>query len=251
MKRTFFLVAILIVTVSLVGCIGKKRYTQKAQEVSKLQKQLDDLDKREEALKSALESVETEKKQVVERAKQKEEAIEKLKKTQGNLLKELKKEIEQGEIKITQLEDKLTLKMVEQILFRSGNSDVTKEGKDVLTRIGKKLKEIKGNDFRIEGHTDNLPISKKLRDQFPTNWELSTSRATNVAKYLIYKAGLDPKNISVSGYADTRPIDSNATKEGRMKNRRIEIVLVPEDISVKKVELDKRPKEAVTAGLSK
>jgi chemotaxis protein MotB len=76
-----------------------------------------------------------------------------------------------------------------------------------------------------------VPISTKLQDRFQTNWELSTARATTVVRYLIDQGGVDREQLSAVGYADTRPVATNETDEGRSSNRRIEIVLYPKDLT--------------------
>ncbi|MDD5132799.1 MAG: flagellar motor protein MotB [bacterium] len=141
----------------------------------------------------------------------------------------MQSEIESGEIQITQLKDKLTVNMVDRILFNSGEAEVNKQGQETLEKVGAILRSIKDKQFRIEGHTDNKPISRELQAKYETNWELSAARATHVARYLLEKTGLDPKLVAITGYADTRPVADNAAPEGRAKNRRIEIVLVPLD----------------------
>ena len=92
------------------------------------------------------------------------------------------------------------------------------------------LNKITDKQIRIEGHTDNVPISSKLQDRFKTNWELSTARATTVVRYLIDHGGVDRQYLSAVGYADTHPLASNDTEEGRSSNRRIDIVLYPKDL---------------------
>src|SRR5207302_3845906 len=127
--------------------------------------------------------------------------------------------------------DKLTLNMVEKILFNSGQADVKESGKKILDSIASALKKIQDKDIRVEGYTDNVPLSPKLRDRFPTNWELSTARASNVVRYLEEKAGLDPSRLIAAGFGQYHPISSNDTDEGRAQNRRIDIVLVPHEVS--------------------
>lgn len=85
--------------------------------------------------------------------------------------------------------------------------------------------------IRIEGHTDNVPIGVKLREKFPTNWELSTARATNVVRFFIERGGVNRERLEAVGFADTRPVASNDTEDGRTDNRRIEILLYPRDLS--------------------
>ncbi|MCX7792811.1 MAG: OmpA family protein [Thermodesulfovibrionales bacterium] len=164
---------------------------------------------------------------------EKERAIAELKGTYNRLVAELQEEIKKGEIEVTQLRDKLTLSMVEKILFDSGSAEIKREGKKVLDRVFEILKNVKDRQINIEGHTDNVPISPRLAHRFPTNWELSTARATNVVRYL-QERGIDPSVLSATGYAEYRPVASNETEEGRAKNRRIEIVLVP--LELKKLE---------------
>ncbi len=169
-----------------------------------------------------------------ERAKaieEKEKAIAELTKTREKLTSELKEEIRKGEIAITQLKDRLSLNLVEKILFDSGSALVKKDGKKVLDRVAEILKKVQDKQIRIEGHTDNVPISARIKDKFPSNWELSTSRATNVVKYLQEK-GVDPKYLVAAGYSEYRSIALNDAPEGRAKNRRIEIVLTPYEAEV-------------------
>jgi chemotaxis protein MotB len=158
---------------------------------------------------------------------EKEREVSGLKSTYDNLMKELNKEIKAGQIAITQLKDRLSLSMVEKVLFDSGSADIKKDGEKVLDRVGRILKQVTDKQISIEGHTDNVPIGLKLQQKFPTNWELSTTRATNVARYLQEKAGLDPGFLIASGFSEYHPVESNDTEEGRAKNRRIEIVLTP------------------------
>lgn len=165
--------------------------------------------------------------------REKERAIEEAKKTQESLVKELTQEIQRGEIVITQLKGKLTLTLVEKILFDSGSADIKKDGKEVLDRVGAILKEVKDKQIRVEGHTDNVPISARLQSKFPTNWELSTARATNVVRYLTESGGIAPERLVAVGLSEWHPAAPNDTPEGRAKNRRIEIVLVPLETDIK------------------
>ena len=157
---------------------------------------------------------------------EKEKAVAELTQTREKLTSELKEEIRKGEIAITQLKDRLSLNLVEKILFDSGSALVKRAGKKVLDRVAEILKKVQDKQIRIEGHTDNVPISTRIIEKFPSNWELSTSRATNVVKYLQEK-GVDPKYLVAAGYSEYRAIAPNDAPEGRAKNRRIEIVLTP------------------------
>ncbi|MBI3012581.1 MAG: OmpA family protein, partial [Elusimicrobia bacterium] len=187
---------------------------------------LKDLDSNKNELQKRVADLVKEK-QEVEKIKTAE--VEKLKSTYDNLVQGMKKEIQQGSIQITQLKDKLTVSLVEKIVFNSGESEVNEQGKQILKRVADILKKVQDKQIRIEGHTDNIPIGGLLKDRFPTNWELSTARATSVARYLQDSGGIDPKILYAAGYGQHRPIADNLTSDGRSKNRRIEIALVPLD----------------------
>ncbi len=200
---------------------AKKDELSKA--ITDLRAKVSEKEQRIKELESEIARLSQEKQRVLE---EKEKAIAELKGTYNKLVNELQEEIKKGEIEVTQLRDKLTLSMVEKILFDSGSAEIKKEGKKVLDRVVEILKNVKDRQINIEGHTDNVPISPRLAQKFPTNWELSTARATNVVRYLQEK-GIDPALLSATGYAEYRPVSPNDTEEGRAKNRRIEIVLVP------------------------
>ena len=141
----------------------------------------------------------------------------------------LKAEIAAGEIKVTQLKGRLTVNMVDRILFDSGSAEVKPAGRKVLGRVGALLNQVLEKDIRIEGHTDNVPISEDLRARYPSNWELSTARATSVARYLQDHAKVDPKRLVAAGLGEWRPVAPNDKPESRALNRRIEIILAPRE----------------------
>ena len=158
--------------------------------------------------------------------KAKEDELAKAKKSYEDLEAGLKSEIQAGEVKVTQLQGRLTLQMVDKILFDSGSADIKSSGRKVLARLGKLLNDVPDKDLRIEGHTDNVPIKDELRAIYASNWELSTARATSVARYLQDAAKVDPSRLIAAGYGEYRPVAPNDKPETRALNRRIEIVLV-------------------------
>jgi chemotaxis protein MotB len=160
---------------------------------------------------------------------EKQEAIAGLKGAYDDLMEELKTEIKQGEIEIIRLRNRLSVSMVESILFDSGSAEIKPAGTRVLDRVAAILKRVPDKDIRVEGHTDNVPIGPRIRERFPTNWELSTARATNVVRYLQDKGGIEPSRLVAAGYSMYRAVATNETPEGKAKNRRIEIVLTPPD----------------------
>ncbi|MGE5632244.1 MAG: OmpA family protein [Caulobacteraceae bacterium] len=116
----------------------------------------------------------------------------------------------------------LLVRFLDNVLFDSGKADLTPNAKEIINKVAEILKQNDKN-IRIEGHTDNVPIKTS---RFPSNWELSTTRAVNVVKYLIEENGIEPKRLSASGYADQHPVDDNSTTEGRQKNRRVDMVIL-------------------------
>lgn len=205
----------------------KNRLTENNARITVLEQELAAKNKHINELKEVVDQLSQEKARALE---EKEKAIAGMKNTYENLLTELKHEIKQGEIQITQLRDKLTVNMVEKILFDSGSAVIKKNGKKVLDRVAEILKNVSNQQIKVEGHTDNVPIGPGLVDKFPTNWELSTARATTVVRYL-QERGVNPVFLSAEGYSEYRPVAPNDTDENKAKNRRIEIVLIPLDVN--------------------
>ena len=145
---------------------------------------------------------------------------QKLKTAQRGLVRALRPQIEKGDITIDLNNERLLINLASNYLFGSGHDEVTPEGVDALKRVGTVLKDYPEYKVAVEGHTDNMPIGGELKNKFPTNKELSESRAANAAKALA-KGGLGA--ATTTGYADTRPVEPNTTAAGRAKNRRIEV----------------------------
>jgi chemotaxis protein MotB len=160
--------------------------------------------------------------------KTKEEEVKSVSKTYENLMQEMKGEIAQGQVAITELKGKLTVDVLDKILFASGEAEVKPEGLAVLQRVIDILKNVKDKAIRIEGHTDNVKIGGALARKYATNWELSAARAINVTRYL-QKQGIDPALLASVAYGEYKPVADNSTSEGRAKNRRIAIILQPKD----------------------
>lgn len=156
-----------------------------------------------------------------------EARVAELKSTYDDLVGLMDAEIKRGEVTISELQGQLTVNMVDRILFDSGKADIKPGGLEVLRRVGGILKGAADKNIQVEGHTDNVPISPRLKETFPSNWELSTTRATTVLRFLQDSAGIDGSRLSATGFGQYRPQADNDTPEGRSQNRRIQIVLVP------------------------
>lgn len=161
-------------------------------------------------------------------ARAKEEQVKKVSSTYENLLEKMKTEIEKGQVTISELKGKLSVNMVDSILFDSGKAEVKKGGEEILDKVVAILKDVQDKAIRIEGHTDNVLISPSLQKRYPTNWELSAARAINVTRFL-QRQGIPTDRLAAVAYGEWKPVGDNATPEGRAKNRRIEINLVDRD----------------------
>jgi chemotaxis protein MotB len=156
--------------------------------------------------------------------KAREELAEKRLNTLKALLEKLKNVIEAGDLSVRIKRGKMVLELPSAVLFASGEAELSEKGQETLDKVAAVLKGIKGREFQVAGHTDNVPLSKD--NPFQTNWHLSTARAVSVVLYL-KQAGVRPKNLSAAGYAHLRPVASNKSAKGKARNRRIEIVLMP------------------------
>jgi chemotaxis protein MotB len=116
----------------------------------------------------------------------------------------------------------LVIRVPEAFFFKSGEASIRQEFTPILNALGKSLGKIP-NHIRIEGHTDSIPINNY---QFPSNWELSTTRATSIVRYLLANHSIPPGKISATGYGEFRPIAPNKNSEGRMQNRRVDVVVL-------------------------
>ena len=133
-------------------------------------------------------------------------------------------EIARQEISLRREPDGLVISLREVGFFESGSGQMKQASQPAFDRIADLLRK-RNCRLRIEGHSDNVPIHNA---QFASNWELSTSRATEIVRLLIVRDGFDPNHLSAAGYAEYRPLATNTTREGRSMNRRVDIVILSE-----------------------
>jgi chemotaxis protein MotB len=191
------------------------------QDAAEYRRRAADLD----AVREQLEEASAELQQTVA---EKEAELARLHSAQDELLSELEQEIADKQVQVERIRDQLRVEMVDEVLFDSGESALKPEGIAILGKIGGVLKKTEGRTIEVQGHTDNVPIRGALAQRFPTNWELSAARATNVVRFLQDEAGVDPTGLSAAARSEYQPRASNDTDEGRRQNRRIEILLGPE-----------------------
>jgi chemotaxis protein MotB len=158
-----------------------------------------------------------------------EKVIRLLDDTKKTIESSLKDQIAAKNIEVVETENQLKMILVDKILFESGSVDISEQGKSLLLIIAKSIKDSKSQNVIVEGHTDNQALTPRLRKRFPSNWELSTARAAAVVRFLHHSGHLSPNILTVQGHSFYRALASNDTEEGRRQNRRIEIILKPQN----------------------
>jgi len=188
-------------------------------ELSQLEKNKLELQKELAASQELLNSSEAQ----LETMRQIEAETKKRNEIYARFVSELQKMIDGGQLTVSIEKGRIVINLPENVLFKTGHSNVNPEGQEALKQIATVLKEFSDRSFQVEGHTDNVPIKSA---RYPSNWELSTARAMSVV-HLMIEEGVDAKNISAAGFGEFQPRADNETKEGRALNRRIEIIMLP------------------------
>lgn len=147
-----------------------------------------------------------------------------------NLEDEMRTDLESKDVTISKLQGKLTVTIVDRVMFDSGEAVLKPAGAAVMQKIATLLAAHPDLKIHVIGHTDNVPIRPTAQSRFASNWELSAARALAAVHNLI-GAGVDPRRVGAVGYGEFRPIADNATAEGRAKNRRIAITILPDELA--------------------
>lgn len=141
-----------------------------------------------------------------------------------DMLARFQKLIDAGRLRVEIIDGRMVVVLATDILFESGKADLSEAGKQALVEVGAVLADIPERIYQVEGHTDDVPIATQ---RFPSNWELGGARAITVVRTLA-EAGVAPQRLSAASYSEFRPVAGNDTDEGKARNRRIEIVVVPD-----------------------
>jgi chemotaxis protein MotB len=152
----------------------------------------------------------------------KDKAVQELKTKISNALLNFK----ENDITVKVKNGKVYVSLAEQLLFGSGSIEVDSKGVTALQQLAKAIKDQKDINIMVEGHTDNVPISKKTQ-YMSDNWDLSVMRATSITKILT-KAGVSPQQITASGRGEYVPLAANDSPQNKQKNRRTEIIITPD-----------------------
>jgi chemotaxis protein MotB len=141
---------------------------------------------------------------------------------------EMRADLESKDVTISKLQGKLTVNILDRVMFDSGEAILKPAGESVMRKIAALLAAHPKLKIHVIGHTDNVPIHTP---RFASNWELSVTRAMAAVHFLTEKAGIDPRRVGAVGYGEYRPLADNSTVEGRAKNRRIAITILPDELS--------------------
>ena len=175
----------------------------------------------------------------IEKIQSLQKELQELQQTKTELENKLSEEIKNKQVRLAMEKKGLVITFVAEVLFDSGKAKLRKDSLPILDKVAKILeKNVPNNNIGIEGHTDNQPIKYS---GWKSNWELSAARALSVLHYL-EKEGIPPKRLSAIGYGEYRPVASNDTKEGKQLNRRVEIVIIPNN-SIEKVKKPLAPQQ--------
>ncbi|MFZ5801750.1 MAG: OmpA family protein [Candidatus Omnitrophota bacterium] len=184
-----------------------------------------DLDKISRQQAETIESLNKEIARLNEELDQAIQAQDDLAKAKAELEKQLRKELEAGDMSLNLGARGLVLTMQDRILFDSGKAELKETAKKSLEKVATVLGEKVGDHYvSIEGHTDNVPIRYS---GWRSNWELSTARSTEVIHHFLEGGGIAPERLAAVGYAEFHPVSANDTTEGRQLNRRVEVVISP------------------------
>lgn len=205
----------------------KEELAKTRQEIESLRKVSEETGAQAERLLKGLE----ESKERIEKLMLEKEEVTK---AQKDLESQMRSALESKDVTISELQGKLTVNILDRILFDSGEAVLKPEGQIVLDQVAGVLTNYPNRQILVIGHTDNVPIRYNPLNPFKTNWELSAGRAIAAVRYLAEK-GVDPKRLGAVGYGEFRPIASNANAEGRAKNRRIALVVMPEELAPKDI----------------
>lgn len=245
----------LLVVLSAVGCgYSEEDMQAKIQRIEELEGLLRDSERQSEERQSRIQALEAQNAELGDRLRALGQTVEGLESERGDLqsslaetqraLDELRQRERQqaerlnvfrqmlerfasmiaaGRLRVRIVRNRMVIELQNDVLFASGRAELQAEGEEALREIVGVLNSIENRQFQVAGHTDNIPMRSS---RFASNWELSTTRAVNVVQFMI-ESGLSAERISAAGYADTQPVSSNNTADGRAQNRRIEIVLMP------------------------
>jgi len=228
MPKLAWVIAAVLTTLLVVGLLGFSIY-QRSHELDQAKAQLADAQaatEKAQAETSGLRDKLAESQSRIDALqKEKEAAVQ----THKSLEDEMRAALESKDVTISNLQGKLTVNILDRVLFDSGEAELKPDGEAVLRKVAAIFTQHPELKVHVIGHTDNVPFRAGAR--FASNWELSTARATSAVRFLSESCGVDPKRLGAVGYGEFRPVADNSTPEGRARNRRIAITLLPDELA--------------------
>jgi chemotaxis protein MotB len=229
MPKETWIAAGVLTAALLLGLLGysswdkKSRLDQAQSEIARAQTAAERTQAEANALKDQLARAQS---QIESLRQERDTAL----RTHRSLEDEMRAALESRDVTISQLQGKLTVNILDRVLFDSGEADLKPDGAAILQKVATILQQHPNLKIHVIGHTDNVPIRSSARSRFASNWELSTARATAAVRFLTEKAGVDPRRLGAVGYGEFRPVADNSTAEGRARNRRIAITILSEEL---------------------
>ena len=223
--------SLLLLAVVLPACVAKTQYDSaltdlenaKA-ELAKAEAARSECEERQAALEEQLGSELSATKEELEELRRQRAEVD----AQFNdLTAKLQEMIDAGDLQVYMRRGLIMIGLPSQILFPSGKAELSERGQKALGKIATVLATMPDRRIEVAGHTDDEPIGEKLKAQWQDNWELSTARALTVTRFLVGK-GMKPDNLAAAGHGEFDPVADNKKADGRKKNRRIELILVPD-----------------------
>ncbi|NUN05978.1 MAG: OmpA family protein [Bdellovibrio sp.] len=235
---TSAVVAGLTLSLGLSGCVSKSKYKSEVEalnaEISKSKEQNQALTGEKTQLEEKLIATAKDRGQLKTSLDEMKKAMEEMRQRQAeqrkrlqefeDLTKRFKKLTDAGAITVNIIDGKMVVSLGSDVLFPSGSAKLSAAGLEAIKEVTTQLKSIEGKTYQVEGHTDNVPIATAV---FPSNWELASARALTVTRAMI-DGGMPAVRVSAASFGDTHPVQPNDTTEGKAKNRRIAIVVVPD-----------------------
>lgn len=188
--------------------------------IAELERKLGDASANRKSMSQSIQQMKDALKEASERKREIERRLSEFRK----LVRRFKSLTDAGELSVVIRDGRMVVVLPSDVLFASGSARLSSAGQSTITKVGELLGSIPDKQFQVEGHTDNVPISSS---RYPSNWELASGRALNVLRLLV-DGGVPEDRVSAASFADTKPVASNDSDEGRAQNRRIDIVIIPD-----------------------
>jgi len=213
-----------LVSLFLLSCVSVQKFDAQQAELDACRAQAENDALATAELRRNLHAVTQERDACVQEVALTRESAADLEQRADQLRLSLQEEILARNVEIEALKDKLSVRVLDRILFRSGSAQILPQGEAVLD----KLAAVLGNTdeyIRVEGHTDSVPISERLKARYFSNWELSAARASSVVRFFAHRHQIDPLRMEAVGFSQYRPVATGKSAADLQRNRRVEIVL--------------------------